>query len=124
MPDEKVFLQEGGLQVTSARLITPDKTFALSGVTSIGRGVIPPSYTGSLLTGGIGLVVALAADGVARLVGLATLALAVWMYTHLKPTHVVRVTSASTETTAYSSTDGDLVGRVVIALNDAIVHRG
>jgi hypothetical protein len=124
MPDEKVFFQEAGLQVTSARFITPEKTFALSGVTSIGQGRIDPSYKGPLIVGVIGLLVLLAADGAAKIVGLGVLALAVWMFTQLKPTLTVRVTSSSSESNAFSSKDSALVGRVVAALNDAIVHRG
>ena len=124
MPEEKVFLEEAGIKVTSARFITPEKTFALSGVTSIGQGRIDPSYKGPLIAGAIGLLVLLAADGAAKIIGLAVLALAVWMFTQLKPTHTILVNTASSEATAWSSKDGATVGRVVAALNDAIIHRG
>lgn len=124
MADEKVFMHEGGLQVTSARFITPDKTYALSGITSIGRERIDPSTKPALITCLIGLVVAFVADGAAKIVGVLVLALGVWMFTRLKATHIVVVTSSSSETKAYYSKDEGLVTKAVAALNDAVIHRG
>lgn len=124
MPDEKTFFQESGYQVTSARFITPGKTYALSGVTSVHQGRIDASIKPPLIVGGIGLLVLLFANGGAKVLGLAMIALAIWIFTRLKATHTVMITSASGESAAVSSQDGPMVGRVVTAINDAIVHRG
>lgn len=35
MPDEKMFMQEGGVTVTSTRFITPAKTHAMAGITAV-----------------------------------------------------------------------------------------
>jgi len=57
-------------------------------------------------------------------VGIGLTVLGVLWFRSKKPTYSVRLTSASGESEAYSSGDKDFVGKIVNAINDAIVHRG
>ena len=124
MPEETTFFQQGGYQVTSARFITPGKTYALSGVTSVHQGRIDASLKPPLVVGAIGVLVLLLASGSGKVLGVLLVGLAIWMFTRLRATHTVVITSASGESEALSSQDGEMVGQVVAAINDAIVHRG
>lgn len=124
---ERTFLSDGGVTVTQARFMVPGQTYAMSGVTSVKSLVESPSRKGPLAVMAFGILVLLSgaqsgAGGV--LLGMAIAGIGgLWWYLQ-KPKYIVVLHSASGESRAYVSADGGLVGRIVSALNDAIVARG
>lgn len=126
-PQEQTILQDRGVTVTSARLITAGATYAMSNVTSV-REFVEPRPSGSL-TAGVCLLLVAAACGAfgawmfgGFLAVFGGLMILVWMGT--KATYWVRVGTAGAETNAISSHDAVWVRSVVAAINHAIVSRG
>jgi len=119
--EEKTFLNEGGVTVTSARFIVPAQTYAMSGVTSVKAYREDPSRGGPILLVVIGIVAALA--GAIFWGALFVVIGVVWGILQ-KSTHYVVLSSASGEAKALKSENGEFIGRVIGALNDVIVHRG
>ena len=130
---EQVFYESesGDITVTNSRFVAGGETYAMQGVTSV-RGeeeVRTPSKRGPLIVIGIGAIVTLFGfgDSLAALVlGLALVAGGVYWWTRLKDvsTFSVVLRSASGESTALSSPDGDFIRDVVSAVNEALVARG
>jgi hypothetical protein len=128
-----VILDEAAISVTSARLIASGQTYAMSGITSVKKGVAYPPKLWPVLMILLGLLMIAAVIGntdksapVALGVGSSLFFLVVgflWLRSK-RPIYVVVLTSASSETKAYTSTDEAFVDRVIKAINDAIVHRG
>ena len=119
--EEKNFLAEGAVTVTNARFIAGEQTFAMSGVTSVKSLQKNPSR---ILPGILGFI-AIAAFVSGSIIGgiiFAAGAAAAWFL--MKPTYSVLLFTASGETNALSSKDGEFINRVVGAVNNAIVHRG
>lgn len=122
--DEKVFFDEGNVRVTNARFIVDNHTYAMNGVTSVKTHLTDPDRKGPLGLILAGLVLFFVLDGVAKIVGLAVGGLGVWLLMQQKSTHAVVLNSASGEAQALTSQDEPYIGRVVAALNDALIHRG
>jgi hypothetical protein len=121
---EQIFFDQGNVKVTNARFIVNSQTYAMSGVTSVKTGFAPPNRNGAFGAIAVGLLMAYAADGGMKLVGVLIAAAGIWFLTQLKDTHSVYLSSASGEVQALSDTDEDYIGRVVGALNEALIHRG
>ena len=120
---ENTFFSDAGITVTQARFMVPGQTYAMSGVTSVATAKDSPSKKGPIIMIAIGLL-ALAAGKDALIFGFLLIAGgALWLYLQ-KPTFVVMLHSASGESRAFTSKDGDLVSRIVGAINEAIVARG
>lgn len=116
---ETTFFSEEGVMVTQARFVVPGKTFAMSGVTSVGARTIPPSKKPPIIVMLLGVpLLALYGFGLLLIAGGI-----IWL-TQLKPQHTVVLTTASGEASAYSSSDAGLIHRIVAAATDAIVARG
>lgn len=62
--------------------------------------------------------------GTVTFVGLALIGGAVALWVSQKPEFSVLLYTSSGEAKALTSKDGNLISKVVVALNDAIVHRG
>jgi hypothetical protein len=118
---EHVFLNEGGIQVTTARFIAKGRTYVVNGVTSVSLYEIKPPRAwifvcvlisiGGFIYGNAG-------------VGIAFLVFAVVGWFANTPTYSVRLMTASGESDAFTAKDRSQVERVVHALNEAIVARG
>ena len=126
--EEKVMLEESGISVTSARFIVRGQTYAMNGITSVRALVRNPSKLGPILMILFGLFGIAAYGFMGSAFGVIEMgvvaALGILWFRSKKPSYIVRLTSASGETEAYVSKNGEFVSRVVGAINDAIVHRG
>ena len=121
---EQIFFDDRGVKVTNARFIVHSQTYAMNGVTSVKSGVEEPSRGGALIAIGVGLLILIAAEGAAKIVGLLIAAAGGWALSRQKATHSVYLSSASGEVQALSDQDEDYISSVINALNDALVHRG
>lgn len=122
--EEKSFLNERGVTVTNARYIftvrKQPQTVALSGITSVTTQKIDLKWL---------FIVPLVIFGMILVSSSVMAALVFWViagmvFMFLKAKHIVVTTSASGASKGYTSTDGVFVGRVVDALNNAIISRG
>lgn len=120
--NEKVYFEEGGVSVTKARFIVPAQTYAMSGITSVKAAVDQP-LKGPAILGGIGVLMMFSGEVGAIIIGLLLIAGAVLWFIKGKK-HIVVLSSASGEAKALSSTNEGFIGRIIAALNDAIVARG
>ncbi len=123
MTAEQVFFDEMGVSVTSARMMYEGQTYAMSGVTSVKSYEKQPSRKGPIILILIGLL-ALAGGKEGIIIALLCLAGGIFWWVKQKSEYSVLLTSASGEMKAYTSTDGNIVQKIVNAVNDAIVHRG
>ncbi len=120
--NEKVYLEEGGVTVTKARFIVPAQTHAMSGITSVKAAVDQP-LKGPVILGGIGLLMMFSGEVGMVIFGLLFIVGAILWFIKGKK-HIVVLSSASGEAKALSSSDSGFIGRIIAALNDAIVDRG
>lgn len=121
---EDIFYEAPGVKVTNARFVVNNQTYAMNGVTSVKSVVIPPSYGGAIIAIIVGLVLLVAGAAGMKVLGLAIAAVGVFLIVKAKAEHIVVLHSASGEAQALKSTDGQHIGDVINALNDALVHRG
>ena len=116
------------IRVTDTRLMVRNTTYAMSNITSVSVQQTDPSYWGVGLSIGIGCVLLLLAVGTSSwlwgIVGVLILGGAIYGATTLKPDYHLRVSSASGESSAYSSKDKGHVEKLVQSINEAIIHRG
>lgn len=122
--DEHVFFEQGPVRVTSARFIVENRTFAMNGVTSVQSSVKPPDRGGPLAVIIVGVILLFVSSMGTKLVGLAFVALGIWLWIQQKNTYTVILHSASGEVQALADTNEAFIGGVIRALNDALVHRG
>jgi len=120
--NEKVYLEEGGVIVTKARFIVPAQTHTMSGITSVKAAVDQP-LKGPAILGGIGVLMMFAGEVGAVIFGLLLIAGAILWFIKGKK-HIVVLNSASGEAKAISSNNSSFIGRIIAALNEAIVDRG
>ncbi len=120
MAEEKIFLDEKGVKVTNARFVTFAKTHTLAGITSVSSFVVPPKRKGPIVVAALGLISLI----FAWYVGIILIALAVAWWISQKNIYQVVLSSASGSEDALSDRDSEFIGRVVNALNEAIIHRG
>lgn len=120
--NEKVYFEEGSVTVTKARFIVPAQTYAMSGITSVKAAVDQP-LKGPAILGGIGVLMMFSGEVGAIIFGLLLIAGAVlWFIKGVK--HIVVLSSASGEAEAISNSNSGFIGRIIAALNEAIVDRG
>lgn len=119
---ETIFLDDKSLDVlvTSTRVRTGLKTYALNNVTSVALNEIKPKYTLQIILIVIGLIVLF--NSVIPGAVLIALGMA-WIYFE-KPEYTVQINSNSGEAAAYKSKNRDEVEKIVDAVNKAIIHRG
>lgn len=120
MVEEKTFFQYEDVTVTNSRFMVSAQTFAMSNITSVKASKEVPKrfwpivliVIGLLaLTGNVGVGVVIVGIGVA------------WLIMQKTMYHVM-LTTAGGETSALSSEQSEYIGKVVQALNEAIVARG
>jgi len=124
---EKIFFQQDGVTVTTARAVMGNTTYSLANVTSVGYFLEPrPAavFTSAmcLAVGGLGLAMA----GVMAL-GLLLLALGLGLagiyFLHMKPKHWVSLGTSGAEKHAVWSHSLHWTQAVIAAVNEAIVAR-
>ena len=116
---EQIFLQENGVTVSQVRFVTPSQTFAIQGITSVGRNVSRPSKKGAIGLMLLGAVLALIglipmvggelSGVIAVILGVVMVGLGLRQYLRLKPDHQV-VLNASTTAGTSRTAGGGMVG--------------
>jgi len=130
------YSDEKGVRITPTRLIIPGKTrnegpstYAMANITSVKTEKREPNRWGGIMTALIGLILIVVgasfnSAGVI-LFGVVLLGAGIAWAVLLKPTYHLRVSSASGETEPLNPLkDKQYVGRVVTALNEALIKRG
>jgi len=110
---EQVFYDQGGIKVTSNRLVFGQQTFQLAGITSVRPQEIPPNRKGPIILMIVGLLCT---------AGIGTIAGIIWWFTQ-KTKYAVMLVSAAGETPAYTSLDKDQVFQIANAVNEAMAAR-
>ncbi len=123
---EHVFFDDAGVKVTNTRFVAGGRTFAISGITSVSRSKITPQRNGPIVVGIISILLVLGSSGDTSIlvVGLVLMGAAVVYWFADSARYSVLLMTASGESDAFSAKDEVLVGRVVDALNEAIIARG
>ena len=135
MSEERVFLAETNVYVTSARIVIEGTTYSTAHVTSVRKKITPANTGCATLVAVLGGIVALSGignlfgrtpeGGLAILfIGLVVLVAGIAAVRSQEPTCRVHFTSASGEHYALTSPDESLIDRATIAIVDAIVFRG
>lgn len=129
---EETILQEGGVTVTTARVIIGGTTYSLRNITSVKTTFTPPNTgcaVGLMIIGGLITVAGIAsfqADIGQGLMGLACsgvfIAAGFFWFKSLKNDYHVVFASSSGEAQALTSKDRAFVDRVVASINDAIAR--
>lgn len=120
---EKVFFDEREVKVTNSRFILPGrKTFAMSGVTAVKTSQINPNRTWPVLFMIVGAII-----GYNKGINTASVVLFfagfAWFFMQ-KTLYTIVLTTSSGEQQALQDVDLSWISRVVVALNDSIIHRG
>ncbi len=111
--------------VSNSRFIVDSTTYAMSGITSVKKGVIIPSKTPAIVCFLIGFFSLLIFASIwGKIIGIALMILAFFIFRSLKKEHVVILKSASGESQALTNTNSDYIDEVIVAINNALVHRG
>ena len=123
---EQSFMNEGNVQVTRSRVVIGSNTYPVNGITNINTRVVPPSRSGSIALGIIGLLALLVGggNGMALLIGVACIGLAIFLWVKAKPTYILLLGTAGADKQALTSYDANFVGRVSHAISDALIARG
>ncbi|CAM3265808.1 hypothetical protein DESA109040_05875 [Deinococcus saxicola] len=117
---EKTFFKDEGATVTNARFMTNGQTHALSGITSVAKTTDEPLRMAPIVLGLFGL----AAFTVGQpAFGVVAIIMAVFWWLSQKTTHTVTIRTSAGELKALTDTNGARVGKIVEALNAAIVYR-
>ncbi|HWS72430.1 MAG TPA: DUF6232 family protein [Thermoanaerobaculia bacterium] len=135
MAEERVFLSEGNVYVTNARIVIDGTTYSTANVTSVRKTMTPANRGCALIVIIFGVLAAM--SGVALLFGrtsddaMSSLVMAAVLlligipwFRSMKPIYRVMLASASGERQGLTSPDESLVDRATIAIADAIAYRG
>ena len=127
---ERVFFDNVGMgvRVTNSRFIVADRTYAMSGITSVKSATKTPSRNGPIVLGIFGicgiLIAVLGPENYAMLgFGAVLIFLAVIWWVMQKTHYTVLLASASGETEALTDINAEFIKGVVQALNEAIIFR-
>jgi len=135
MREENVFLNTNGYLVTNARFEVPGQTYVMAGVTSVKvTKTVPNKFwpitwliIGTLFTltspfaysnGGVGRVLGV------LVIGLCFLLVGGLMLLGKKTVYHLILTTAAGEQRATSSTNGEFMQSLRLALTNSIIHRG
>ena len=125
---ERVFFQEGHVFVSSTRFVVGDQTYPIANVSSVKAFASPPNVTLQILMLLVAIVwtVAIVARGAweEMIFTVPLLVLGIVLMKIAKTTHHVALTTSAGEVRPINAYDKTYIGRVVAALNQAIVSRG
>ncbi len=130
MADERVFLDEGGVKVTNARIVVPGKTYAMSTVSSVSTKTHKKSNSGgwALLVVGVAMLAGgLVVEGTNIVLIVLGLVLAGFSWVSIvnnKPRYSVQLATSAGELQALEAREWEWVHRVSEAVGEAIVARG
>ena len=125
--EEPTFLQDSRVTVTKTRLAVPGQTYPVNIITSVGTARDAPKKGGPIATIVIGALMTLggfSAGWQLLVVGLLVVKVGALWFMALKPTFHLVLTTAASEKRAFSSKNGEHIGNVVNAVNQAIIARG
>jgi hypothetical protein len=123
---EHEFFNQGGVRVTTSLLaLSGNRTFAMSGVTSVRMWPRAPKRRLPLALFIVSLILCIGVHGVGGKLFFGLLAIAglAWAYS-LKPTYILSLHTASGETQALADKNRQWISGIVDALNKCIIHRG
>jgi hypothetical protein len=123
---ERVFLSEGGVQVSNSRFMVLGQTYAMSGITSVTALELRPLRKGAIICIALGLLMLFMVGNQSQGVtgGLFFVGIGLLWWALKKNKYSMVLNSASGEVEALTSTDALFISRVVAALNEAIAARG
>ena len=126
--DEKIYLEQSGLRVSSTRVVIGNTTYALANITSVSTDKTPPSRGMALMLVLIGIFVLMVSAPMesifAAIVGALICGIGVWLTISAKPTFHVALGTAAGEKHALASKDQRMVEHIVESINTAIIERG
>ncbi len=124
MAVETTYFDNGKVTITSARVIVPTQTYAMSGITSVKFVEKKPQrlWPIGLLLAGFLLAKSIPGASIWHFVMLIAPGL-IWLLIQ-RTMYSVQLSSSSGESKALTSKYGDFVKNVVKAINQAIVDRG
>ncbi len=121
MSEEKSFLNEKGIAVTSARFVVSGKTYPMSAINSVKYTVENPDITAPVVISVIGVASFWLAK--AWWYALVLLAVAVGWWFLLRKKYTIEIELSSGPQDVYTTHNKEFVDKVIEALNEAIVHR-
>ncbi len=128
---EKTFFEDTAneVRITSTRAIMRNKTYPMTNISSVSIGTTPAnrSAAGCLALLGVLAVFSLVVSdskAMPLLGAVVFVALAVAAWKAAKPMYSVRIGASGGETDGLTTTNKELVGKIVDAISDAIVERG
>jgi Family of unknown function (DUF6232) len=120
--NEANYYSQGSVQVTSARFVVGSQTYAMRNVTSVKGITIWPGRIGPIAFALLGIALIITLKPVAVVFGLCLVVSCSLLLYYRKPTHAVVLTTAGGEIRAYESSNAAKIGRILDALNQAIVE--
>lgn len=113
------------VRVTDKRLIVGNTMYAMANIASVSTALTKPSRRVPLVFIAIGALVFLASggDSTGLTYGAILLAVGILWWKAQKSVYHLRISSASGQSTAVSSSDRSYVERIVQAVNEAIIKR-
>lgn len=132
MPEETILYEQGDIKITNLRAVFGNKTYAISNITSVEKGSIPPSNGLALILIIVGVMFSFLAFIANASVRLGMLLLGVVMalggfgsmFLGSKTEYYVQFASSAGEVRAYSSDNQNEIESIVKAINNAIVQKG
>jgi hypothetical protein len=129
-PTGEIITYEGnGVLVSTTRFVSLGKTYAMSNISSVGMSCITNKNRKKLQMYRIICgIAAIPSYFIAQLFGpLIAIAACIFLTMDInkcKDTYIIKLTSISGETDELSSEDGEFIGSVVDAINNALIQRG
>ena len=123
---ELTYLDEGGVAVTTTRLIVRGQVYAMNGIISLSTWKKDPDRSMPILIiiAGLYFLYSGLHNSDDLLVGAIFIIAGIVIYRRQKPIFTIRLTLASGNADVISSKDKNFISRIVTALNKAIIDRG
>ena len=125
---ETVFYSDGkGVRVTNSRLIIDRTTYTMRNITSVSKARTDPNRVWPVVLFGIGVILlapGLQREATALVIAILFLLAGTLVWAQQKAEFHVRISSASEDPTVLTSRDEKYVESILLAPNEAIIHRG
>lgn len=126
--EQTYYSDEKGVRITGTRVIFGSTTYSMANISSIRTDEEPAKRAPGIVTAIIGLILLVTgiSAGWAWLIitGIVILGIGVLIARAASAKYHIKITSASGEATALSSNDKEYAGKIVNAVNEAIISRG